>query len=361
MKKILLYISSLKRGGAERVMATIAQYLAKSYEVVLATDRIESDEFKITDAIHRVNIEEQIKGQKNRRLQSLSRICALRRLYQNEKPDIVLSFMAASGMRMTFALLFTSAKHVMAIRSNPEYILKERVRGPVLRYCLRRAKGIVFQMDSQKEMFETSVQNKSTVIFNPVNEAFLDIKSPDIRSNQIVTVGRLFDYKNHKMLIKAFADISKKFPDMTLIIYGEGPYRQQTEAYIKELSLTNKVFLPGSNEHVAENIKDAALFVLTSDTEGMPNTLIEAMVLGIPVISTDCPCGGPRTLIHNKENGILVPVGDEKALAQAMTDVLSNHAYAKKLSENAKKLLKLVEHDSICGRWEQYLKEVCKK
>lgn len=99
--------------------------------------------------------------------------------------------------------------------------------------------------------------------------------------------------KNHALLIKAFATISDRYPDYRLVIYGDGPLRQQLETLVEDLGMADKVSLPGYTTFVREKMEQASLFVLTSDWEGMPNALIEAMALGVPCISTDCKGGGP--------------------------------------------------------------------
>ena len=109
---------------------------------------------------------------------------------------------------------------------------------------------------------------------------------------------------------------------------------------------------------VAGHIEKARIFTLTSNTEGMPNSIIEAMCLGIPVVSTDCPCGGPAELIRDGENGLLVPVGDENALAEALRKILRSPELEKKLGDNAVLIQKTMEPEKVCGLWEKYLKQL---
>jgi glycosyltransferase involved in cell wall biosynthesis len=131
---------------------------------------------------------------------------------------------------------------------------------------------------------------------NPVDEVFFKTKFDGVRRN-LVTTGRLAPQKNHKMLIKAFAKIADKIND-DLYIYGEGELRAELEQLVLDLNMQNRIFLPGAVKNVADTIKSAKLFILSSDFEGLPNSLMEAMALGIPCISTDCPCGGPKMLLN---------------------------------------------------------------
>ena len=173
-----------------------------------------------------------------------------------------------------------------------------------------------------------------------------------------VAVGRVDANKNHEMLIRAFAHIASDFPEYKLIIYGEGELRQSLIQLTHELKLKERIMLPGSVTDVAGSIYKASAFALTSYSEGMPNTLLEAMALGIPSISTDCPCGGPRDLIVNGENGLLVPPGDWKKMAENLHNLLTNKEYAKKMGEKASKVQEEFNPDMINQTWKKYLEHI---
>ena len=160
------------------------------------------------------------------------------------------------------------------------------------------------------------------------------------------------------MLINAYAKIANKHKDYNLVIYGEGPNRIKLEEQIKKLKLNGRVFLPGYSSEVITNVNKSSLFVLSSDFEGMPNALMEAMAMGVPSISTDCGGGGAKFLIENEKNGLLVPIGDVDALASAMDRVLSDRAFSEKISKNARTLCKTLAPDVIYGQWERFLDEV---
>ena len=192
---------------------------------------------------------------------------------------------------------------------------------------------------------------------NPLSPTFVGRKPAAQRDNVIVAAGRLDENKNHAMLIHAFSRIAGEYPNMQLVIYGEGELREQLTKLIKEKELEERISLPGSIDNVADEIGRAKIFALTSNTEGMPNTVIEAMVLGTPVISTDCPCGGPAMLINDGENGLLVPVGDAYALADAMRKLLADEGLAQKISENALKLADELDPEKVDREWMEYLFE----
>lgn len=358
MNKILFYISSLNRGGAERVLLSVMNYCRQRYEVVLLTDVYAEDEYDLPVNIRRICLAEQKKFSNSRYPAMLQRLYAIRQICQKEKPQLAIAFMSSSGIRLEAATIFLRLKTAVAIRNNPLEDLAQKRKRKIFLWALKKADSVIFQMNSQKEVFDSAIQKKSVVILNPVSEQFCSTGPVERRNDKIVTVGRLYDYKNHALLIRSFSEIKKDFPQMKLYLYGEGPYRMETEKLVKELGLEGEVLLPGAVTDVAGAIKDATLFVLPSDTEGMPNTLIEAMVLGLPVISTDCPCGGPGTLIQDEENGLLVPVNGQQKLTKAMRKILADHMYAEKLGENARQLQHFCNEKTISNQWITFIEEL---
>ena len=166
--------------------------------------------------------------------------------------------------------------------------------------------------------------------------------------------------KNHRLLLEAFLRIHDEIPDYKLIIYGEGPERAHLESFIEENNMESYVQLPGSTQDIIEKIKRSCLFVLPSDFEGMPNALMEAMSVGLPCISTDCPCGGPAALINSGINGILIPLGDTEELVKQIRIVTKDHGYAKKLGNNAFQINETHSIDTIGRQWADYISSIIK-
>lgn len=351
MKKILFYIYSLNKGGAERVLLTLAENLKSKYEVVILTDAYDNMEYTLPQGIRRIDLNgyiNQIPGVKN---SSIRRLMAIRKCCKTEKPDKVISFMASSSIRAVLANLFTGRKVIVTIRSNPydDYgNIKKRL---LLQWVFLYAEKIVCQTSYQTEYFCRLLRRKCVVIPNPLFPDFFMEPYEGERDKEIVSVGRLYDYKNHKLMIHAFARVADEFPDYKMIIYGEGPYREELEKEIRLFKLEKRVFLPGDSSQVAEVIRKAALFVLPSDTEGMPNALMEAMSLGLPVISTDCPCGGPKSLIQHGEDGMLCEVGNVTDMALLMRKVLGDYKLQKKLGRNALSIRERCHIDKISEKW----------
>ena len=314
-----------KYGGAERVLTNLANWLGKNTnnEIFLVSVEGHGQPYKICDDIifdsfplrtdcSKLKIHFQIL--KNTKL-------AIRKF----KPDIIVCF---SIYPMLYAMLqhklsSKKIKFFFSERNDPrlEYGLLSRI---IRWFVLKRADGIVFQTNDAMNYFPDSIKRKSIVIHNPVSVDVSKYPLWDKTDNRIVTVGRLAPQKNQKLLIEAFDKIKDVYPELTLEIYGEGPLRNELQSIINEKSLNNRVFLKGARSDILDCIYGARLFVLPSLYEGMPNALMEAMALGIPVISSDCPCGGPRELIDNGKNGILFINNNINDLIMKIKSLLNN-------------------------------------
>ena len=258
-----------------------------------------------------------------------------------------------SAMFSVPATLGLNVKHVISERNDPAHFAGSKATKILSRLLMRRADGYVFQTKDAQAYYGGDIAKHSVVIPNPL---FLDINSFNVvheiaKVEMIVASGRLNKQKNHPLLIKAFKQVHDKYPFYELVIFGEGPEREKDEALIRKLGLESVVLLPGAVSNVPEKLSKAVLYVLSSDFEGMPNALMEAMAVGLPCISTDCPCGGPRDLIRNGENGVLVPVGNEKALTEAMLFMLERTEEAKMMGREAMKIRESYSLDRICQQW----------
>ncbi len=198
--------------------------------------------------------------------------------------------------------------------------------------------------------FPPHIRNKGVVIPNPLREGLPDVWSGE-RERKIAVVGRLEPQKNHAMLIRAFAGFVKKFPEYELCIFGKGGLEQELKHMAKDLGIGEKVSFPGFRKNVLEIIRSYRMFVLSSDYEGIPNSLMEAMALGIPCIATDCPIGGPGLCIKDGENGILIPVGAYRELQTAMEKIAGNESLAKELGKNAEEIRKRFSVEEVGRAW----------
>lgn len=359
MDTLLFYINTINGGGAERVILQLAHHFAdEGYRSVLVTSFFdEVKEYEVPDNVTRISIEqEEIKQSRLKR--NISRIRALRRIVKKEKPVAVISFMAEPNFRALIATIGLKTKRIISVRNDPNREYSGRVGRFVGKYILPKAEGCVFQTDEAKAWFPEKLQKKSKVILNDVKEEFFDIQRKQTRN--VISVGRLSKQKNHALLVDAFAEISDKYRDQNLLLYGAGTLEEELRRQIEKLGLQGRVVLKGPTNDVAEALGKAGVFVLSSDYEGMPNCLMEALAAGVPCVSTDCPCGGPKMLIKDGENGLLVPIKDKESLVKAIDKLLSDQKYAEKIGQNAKEMAALFHPDIIFAQWKAYVEEVIK-
>lgn len=359
-KHIAMFISSLTKGGSERVLVNLAEYFyAEGYKVTIVTQKKADNEYGISDGIGRVlsDITEEETG-KSRMINFCRRFAKLRNVWKTVKPDLILSFIGKNNIMAILTSRFLSIPTVVSVRGEP----KEEYDSSILRIAagilFRRAEGVVLQTAQCLEFFPKAVRRKAVILKNSLNPAFIRDSYTGERDKQIVAVGRVDANKNHEMLIRAFAAIAPEYPEYGLTIYGEGELRQRLVELTKELGLSERIKLPGAVADVADRIYKASVFVLASSSEGIPNTLLEAMALGLPVLSTDCSGGGARELIVHEENGLLTPVEDWKKMAENLQKILNNKCYSEKMGENASKVKDEYNPDRINETWKNYLEKI---
>lgn len=354
---ILFYLSGLEQGGTERVVVNLAEYFLKEgYQVTLATTHQSENEYPISNGINRILTSPSHDFLSNSRVSNFKmRLKTLRTILKKEQPDVVVSFI---GKNNIMAILASFALHIpvyVAVRGEPMAEYYSKMMRIAAKSLFVFAKGVIIQTKQVKEFFPKRIQKKCILLSNPLNPKFLLENERIEIENTIVTIGRCDENKNQKLLIDAFANIADKYQDTSLYLYGDGELRENLIEYVDKIGLSKQIFLPGKTDNTREKIKNARIFVLTSDTEGMPNALIEAMVSGLPVISTNCPCGGPATLIEDGKNGFLIPVGDKEALSQKLVCLLEDNELRSKMGSEAAKLRELLEPQKVCNEWEKVL------
>lgn len=346
--KIVCVIGSIGvGGGAERVMSHLCNYLSERHEMVyIATDEYKGDKYYLNEKVklyNGLNYNNQLHA-----------IWVLRKTILYEKPDVVISFLTFINLAVLIATAFTKIPVIVSERGNLKTRKKWRKYLRLLLYPF--ASGVVFQTNEARNHFKGKIFKNSIVIHNPVFvNASLSGSLSTQRKKEITTIGRFEFQKNHEMTIRAFSTISPMFPDYKLMIYGGGVLENEIRELIDTLNMKDKIFLCGRIPEVHERIKDSTLFVMSSRWEGMPNSLMEAMALGLPCISTDCPVGGPKELIEDGVNGFLIPVEDQNALENKIIEALSNLDKILIVGNNARKILETHSINIICAKWEKYI------
>ncbi len=348
LKNICFVIGVLSNGGAERVISILAKEFSElGYHVNIVT--IYGDENDYIDE-KEINVYPIVKRSKNKILKYFVRVIGLRKAIKEIKPDVVISFVGIVNIYTVVASMFLRKQIILSERNdpyqNPENIVLRKIRDIIYNF----ADKIVFQTEDAKKYFCKRIQNKGVVISNPIKPNLPCWKEKDA-DKVIITACRLSRQKNLPLLINAFSDLNKDHPDYKLKIFGIGSMKEDLERLIDSLNLNNKVELPGFSKKVHDEMSKATMFVISSDYEGISNSMLEALAMGMPVISTDSPVGGARMFIESGRNGILTKVGDRSGLYNAMKTILSDQQFALKLSSEARKVKTKISQDVIVKKW----------
>lgn len=356
--KITIFIGGLSGGGAERVACNLANHLAVNNRVTILTMADDEATYGLDSRIERISLIT-TGERKNIVYNSLLRYWRLYKYVRSSK-DEAFVIMLPITILLFFSLRWrTKAKVIASERNLPSTYPTWQQR--FLRRLATKADGWVFQ--TREQMLWYGIKNSKTnqtIIPNAINSIFVlnKEKAEVIRNNKIVNVGRLNPQKNQALLLKAFASISSKYPHYVLSLYGDGGLKDSLIVLAKELGIEKKVEFNGFVKDIKSEISNAELFVLSSDYEGMPNALMEAMALGLPCVSTDCRGGGARALIKDEINGLLVPCNDVEALANAMERMLSDKGYADNCGREAHKICESLSAEKIYNDWESFIKYI---
>ena len=347
--KISFFIGSMGRGGAERVISILANYYAEKdcdVDIVLLLNN--KVNYNLHPKIRIVDLTSNGSYIKNIPYWFRN----IRKYVKNEKPNKIVSFVGRINMLVLTATMGLYVPVIVSERNDPKHDGRGKVLEIYGNFIYRRAQSIIFQTGYEKSCFSKKLYNKSYIIPNPIN---IMAVPKEVERLEIVTAGRLLPQKNQKMLIDAFAMLSDKFEGLSLKIYGAGALKSDLQKQIDDYGKSDVIQLCGNITDLHERISGALAFVMTSEFEGLSNALIEAMMLGIPCISTNYP--GADEIIKNNENGILVPCNDTEALSKAIEKLIVNADFRKKISKNAIRDSQNYKKEIVLNKWEKAIEK----
>lgn len=350
--KLTFVSSTLHAGGAERVISLLANsFCQKGYEVEIVCINKHLVFYPIDEKVKVWFAEDEVKSPS-----ILKKVFWLRNHIKNDRPNVVIAFMLEVYCVTLASLIGVSVPVISSERIDPHFF--GRAKGLLRWLLLRRTTHLVVQTVRIKDFYSAKLQSRTTIIPNPVTDKVFSL-TPTLKQKRIIAVGRLAYQKNYPMMFRAFAKVHHDFPDWQLVVYGNGPQKDEIRGVIERLGMEGHIILAGKSDHVVEEMNKSSLFVMSSDYEGMSNALLEAVCVGLPVISTDV--SGARDLITEGVNGYIVPVGNERALTLALSSMLSSPEKMDEMGRQSKALAPRFREEQIVGQWEELIKKVVRQ
>ena len=366
-KNIMILVSAMNLGGAQRVVSILCDHWSKNgYTVTLISTFTGAniDHYKVNENVTLKSLRNSSFLPRNKILNLLGKLTQLRKIIKDQNPHIVISFLTRVNIATVLSTIGLKTSIIICERTWTPFATLNKNFFWMYRLLFRNIKKIIVQTDESKIWLSSYFPGIQTdVIPNPVSYPLPlqmgQMLMPHELSHRdrkiILACGRLHKYKQFDLLINAFSKIEEKYHDWDLIILGEGEERLNLEKLLKKLDINDRIFLPGSAGNMSEWYERADLFVLSSHVEGFPNVLLEAMSYGLPCISFDCDTG-PRDMIQHQINGILVnPDHKEKGLIQALENMISDESYRNKIADNAMLIREKYSIESIMKRWNNIL------
>lgn len=355
-KKILFIVTSLNEGGAGKMVHHVAGVVAKDFSDVYAL-AINNEELIPKD--NGVHYLVSIREHKGGIIGFAKTINSIRNLIKKIKPDIVVSFVSDVAFCTRVATYGMKKLIVVSAERGDPFTLNKMWK-ILIRWTYKKSDYCFFQLPDARDFFGSIVAKKSFVI---PNAAFFNGTRGSHHSlnKTIVSAGRFVWEKGYECLIEAFKMVHDKYPDYKLVLYGEGPFKGQYITQIKSLELEQYVSFPGYTNDVAGAFQNEGIFVLSSRYEGIPNVLIEALLVGIPTVSCDCTPGGPRFLTNNGERGSIVKVDDVNGIYKAIIQLIEDKTLYKKYETLGPNIIKELEPELVEKQWREAFINICLK
>lgn len=343
MKKILLMSGLSKGGGAERVLSILANYFSENSFEVTFSSFYDNGYYDLNHCIHR-----KVFNSNNK----IALLYDIRSFVKNQKFDVVICFMYPISYTLCISLIGMKNRPIIisSERADPSKPTHHKVEKYLRNWAYNYSDHMVFQTEDARQFFKNLDVSRTSIIKNPISNK-LPQANTGIRNKNIIAIGRLTEQKNFEMLIRTFEKISKEYPSYKLDIYGEGPLENNLLLLISKLSLNDKVKIHKFSDSIYEVLNESGIYVSCSNYEGISNTMLEALSLGVPTICTDCPVGGAKENIIDGVNGLLIDTNNEIQLYNSIRKIITNESLAKTLSNNYKIVRNKLDVKNIGEQW----------
>jgi len=362
MKKVAFTCNRLGAGGAERVITNLSNCLAKDgiKVYIICLDILSGFYYHIEHGVEIIQLDENQSDHKSwlsRKTNGLVNLYRLFSVFKKIRPDVVVSFYSKQNC---YSILCSRLLRIPVICSERDhFFLTDSKANHIFRKMFyKHANGFIHQTQWAKEYLEWTYSTPvdSIVLQNPIWLSDFPERKPV--DGSLIAVGRLAKQKNYIGMIKAFSKVHDYYPHATLSIYGEGSQRGELQQLINQLKMADNVFLKGQTNNVSECYAKADIFVMFSFGEGYPNALLEALACGVPAISSNCPIGGPASMIRQGENGVLVETDNEDELSQKLIELLGNPELKLHLSDAAREIRKQNSMNVIYSKFYGYIEHI---
>lgn len=354
--KLLFLSTNIGYGGASKMMVWVANTLAnRNFDVTFVTYRDSNIQQPLSDKVKYIHFPLEPVSGKGKGI--FNSVITIRKFIKKNHFDIAVAFLSPSQLRLSLACIGLRIKLLYSQRGDPyNYPRSSKLVSYLTKWSFEKADAYVFQTQGAKKYYPEHIQKISTIIPNPIVPLHRTCERAGNVTPRIVNIARLdIKQKRQDLLIDAFNSINEQFPDYTLELYGDGP---DIDILRERANSNPNIKLMGKTSDVISALQNAYCSVLSSDFEGIPNSLLESMSLGVPSISTDCSPGGAAMLIDNYKNGILTPRDDKESLAEAIKYVILNHDKAEKMGDFAKNVNIIYSEDKIAQQWADYINRI---
>lgn len=364
--KLLIAISSLSGGGAERTVATLsAQWVAAGHCVrVVTIAGAAQDAYELNPAVERVALDLQRPGVNTAVTfaNNVRRVLALRRQLREFDPDVAIGMMTVTNILLALAAAGLRTRTLGCERVHPPRVPLSAARAYVRKWLYGRLTAVAALTERSADWLRTNTRAQKIFVVPNAVALPLPLAEPVVSPQSVcrpgqkllLGVGRLDAQKGFSNLIRAFSSVQAAHPQWDLVILGEGALRPELERVAKEYGLSGRVYFPGRVGNLADWYAAASLFALSSEFEGFPNALLEAMAHGVPAISYDCDTG-PAEIIRNNIDGVLIRPGDTEAFAKAMDSLMGNPSTLAIMGDSARAVRDRFAMSEVLAMWEQVL------